>query len=159
MFKPDLSEKGKNFARNSKILPQNTVCCERESLLNKSLHILNRLFLQALKNKSSFHTETLFSTKVNNCSHLSRVIESKISPSSITGILPVAKSFLHNSMQNVMYNSRECTLPEEFSINTVKRVSLNAWSIAAFLSPSFAQRSTHFFWNDETSGSLKYCCK
>lgn len=126
MFKPDLSEKGKNFARNNKILPQNTVCCDRDSLLSKSLHILNKLFLQAVKNRSSFHTVTLFSTKVNNCSHLSSVIESKMSPSNITGILAVARSFLHSSMQNVMYDSRKRTLPDAFSVSTSSKVSRSA---------------------------------
>ncbi|KAL0107358.1 hypothetical protein PUN28_015722 [Cardiocondyla obscurior] len=95
-------------------------------LLNKSLHILSKLFLQAVKNKSSFHTATLFSTKVNNCSHLSSVFESKISPSSTTGILAVARSFLHNSIQNVIYDSREHTFPDAFSINTTSKVSRRA---------------------------------
>lgn len=33
---PDLSEKGKNCAKNKRILPQNTVFCDRDKRRNKS---------------------------------------------------------------------------------------------------------------------------
>ncbi len=55
-FNPDRSENGKNFARKSKIRPQNTVFCDRDKRLSKSLHMRRSWFLQDAKNNGSFHT-------------------------------------------------------------------------------------------------------
>lgn len=65
-FSPDLSENGKNFARKSKMRPQNTVFCDLDKRLSKSLHIRRRLFLQAAKNNCSFHTSEMRKMKVSH---------------------------------------------------------------------------------------------
>lgn len=65
------------------------------------LHIRSKLFLQALKNISSLHVLTPFSTNANSVSQRSSVKASKISPRRTTGIVGVHISCRQVSMQNV----------------------------------------------------------
>lgn len=68
---------------------------------NLPLHIRSKLFLQALKNISSLHMLTPFSTNANSVSQRSSVKASKISPRRTTGIVGVHISCRQVSMQNV----------------------------------------------------------
>ena len=80
-FNPDLSENGKNLARNRRILPQNTVFWVLDSLLRRSLQIRRRLFFPEAKNNGSRQVATSCSTVLKSCSQLLRVRMSNMSDS------------------------------------------------------------------------------
>ena len=132
MFSPDLSENGKNLAKKSSIRPQKTVFWDLESLRNRSLQILNKWFLQGVKNWSSLNALTFSSTNWNSSSHMSRVTTSNTSPSRTTAIEIEVSSFFEDSMANLM----SFLMVGTSRMNFPRTSSRNVCSIAAFLSIS-----------------------
>ena len=90
---------------NTRIIERyNIITAFRKHIVLKSilpLHIRSKLFLQALKNISSLHVLTPFSTNANSVSQRSSVKASKISPRRTTGIVGVHISCRQVSIQNV----------------------------------------------------------